>query len=120
LNARGGQSNGGDIAEGEAESTMARKKKPPAPKVFIVTVTGKDRVGIIARIANVMAEAQINIIDVSQRIMEDYFVMMMGCDVAGATADLEQIQQRLDRVARDLKLNITFQNETIFKMMHRV
>ena len=99
---------------------MAKKKKPPQPKIFIVTVMGKDRVGIIARIANVMAEANINIIDVSQRIMEDYFVMMMGCDVAAATVDLEQIHERLDGVADELKLNITFQNETIFKMMHRV
>jgi ACT domain-containing protein len=102
------------------EQTMARKRKDTGSRIFIVTVTGKDCVGIIARIANVMAEANINIIDVSQRIMADYFVMMMGCDVAKSKAPLEEVQARLADVGRELKLNITFQNETIFKMMHRV
>ncbi|MBN1123388.1 MAG: ACT domain-containing protein [Sedimentisphaerales bacterium] len=99
---------------------MTAGKKKQGSQIFIVTVTGKDRVGIIASIANIMANANINIIDVSQRIMADYFVMMMGCDIAGTDISLEEIQRRLDTAAKEMKLNITFQNETIFKMMHRV
>ena len=89
-------------------------------QVCIVTVTGQDKVGIIARIATAMTKANVNIVDVSQRIMEQYFVMTMACDLAAATMDMEKIQTMLDKIARDMDLNITFQNEKIFKMMHRV
>ena len=95
-------------------------KKPRESQICIVTVTGKDKVGIIARIANTMAKANINIIDVSQRIMAEYFVMTMACDIAEAALTMDKIQTRLHKIAKDLNLNITFQNETIFKMMHRV
>jgi len=96
---------------------MAKKKDS---QICIITVTGKDKVGIIARISNACARAGINIVDVNQKIMEDYFVMMMACDIANASAGMEEIQKRLGRIAKEMDLNITFQNETIFKMMHRV
>ncbi len=96
---------------------MAKKKES---KIFIITVTGKDKVGIIAKISNAFSRANINIIDVNQKIMADFFVMTMACDVANASITMEQMQKRLSRIAKDLQLNITFQNETIFKMMHRV
>lgn len=100
---------------------MAPNKTETRPsQICIVTVTGRDKVGIIARIANTMAKGNINIVDVSQRIMKDYFVMTMACDIAEATLDMDKIQKQLDRVAKDMDLNITFQNENIFKMMHRV
>ena len=100
---------------------MAGKKtKNKESQVCIVTVTGKDKVGIIARIANTMAKANINIIDVSQRIMEAYFVMTMAVDITAATIDMKKIQKQLDKIARDMDLTITFQHENIFKMMHRV
>jgi len=97
---------------------MTAKKRESS--VCILTVTGKDRVGIIARIANAMAKANINIVDVSQKIMEEYFVMSMACDIAGATVDMDSIQRSLRKIAREMELNITFQHENIFKMMHRV
>jgi predicted amino acid-binding ACT domain protein len=59
-------------------------------------------------------------VDVNQKIMAEYFVMMMACDIADASVSMEEIQKRLGRIAKDMELNITFQNETIFKMMHRV
>lgn len=96
---------------------MAKKKKS---KIFIITVTGKDKVGIIAKISNAFARANINIVDVNQKIMADFFVMTMACDIANACITMEKMQKRLARIAKDLQLNITFQNETIFKMMHRV
>lgn len=86
----------------------------------ILTVIGKDCVGIIAKVSGVMARANINIIDVSQKIMDQYFVMTMGCDISKTTASMKEIQSKLDRLATALGLQITFQNERIFKMMHRI
>ncbi len=96
---------------------MAKKKES---QICIITVTGKDKVGIIAKISNACARSKINIVDVNQKIMAEYFVMMMACDIADASVSMEEIQKRLGRIAKDMELNITFQNETIFKMMHRV
>jgi len=96
---------------------MARNK---SPQICIMTVTGKDRVGIIARLATAMARANINIVDVNQKIMEDYFVMTMAVDIANATVDMEKIKKRLDKIGKDMSLKITFQDENIFKAMHRV
>lgn len=95
---------------------MAKKKQ----QVCIITITGKDKVGIIAKLANAMAKANINIIDVNQKIMEDYFVMTMAADIAKANITIPQIHKRIDKIAEEMKLKITFQDETIFKMMHRV
>lgn len=99
---------------------MARKQDTKTRQICIVTVTGRDKVGIIARISIAMAKANVNIIDVSQRIMEDYFVMTMACDITEATADMDKMQKQLAKIAKELDLNITFQHENIFKMMHRV
>ena len=96
---------------------MAKKKES---QICIITVTGKDKVGIIAKISNACARSNINIVDVNQKIMEEFFVMTMACDIAGASVSMEEIQKRLAKIAKDMDLNITFQNETIFKMMHRV
>ncbi len=96
------------------------KKASKESQICIVTITGKDRVGIIAKVANTMAKANINIVDVNQKIMEQYFVMTMACDVAQSNLSMKQIQEHLDGIAKDMSLNITFQNEQIFKMMHRV
>ncbi len=96
---------------------MAARKQP---QICIMTVTGADRVGIIAKLAAAMAGANINIVDVTQKIMEDYFVMTMAVDVAEATIDIGKIKKRLDKIGKQMSLNITFQDEKIFKVMHRV
>ena len=96
---------------------MAKKKQS---QICIITVTGKDKVGIIAKLSTAMAKANINIVDVSQKIMEQYFVMAMACDMAKATVDMQQIQKQLGKIAKEMSLNITLQHENIFKMMHRV
>jgi ACT domain-containing protein len=96
---------------------MASKKRL---QICIITVTGKDRVGIIAKLANAMAGANINIVDVNQKIMENCFVMTMAVDIAKATISIPQIHKKLDKIGKEMKLKITLQDETIFKMMHRV
>ncbi len=95
-------------------------KKKMQSQICIVTITGKDKVGIIARIANAMAKANVNIVDVNQKIMEDYFVMTMACDIARSKQDLNQLQRTLGKIAKEMQLIITLQHEDIFKMMHRV
>jgi ACT domain-containing protein len=96
---------------------MATKKEA---QVCIVTVTGSDRVGIIARLAAVMANYNINIMDLNQKVMEDCFVMTMAVDVSKATVDMAQIKKQLDKTGQVMKLNITIQDQNIFKAMHRV
>ncbi|MFA5423932.1 MAG: ACT domain-containing protein [Phycisphaerae bacterium] len=95
----------------------------PAKKqsqVCIVTVTGIDKVGIIARLANTMAQSNINIIDVNQKIMGDYFVMTMAIEMDKANIDIVRLKKKLDKIAEDMTLKITVQDAKIFKAMHRV
>jgi len=96
---------------------MAAKKEP---QVCIVTVTGKDRVGIIAKLAVTMSKANINILDLNQKVMENYFVMTMAVDTAKATVDMATIKKQLDKIGKEMKLVITIQDQNIFKAMHRV
>jgi len=91
-----------------------------ASQICIVTVAGVDRVGIIARLSTTMARANINIVDVNQKIVGDTFVMTMAVDIAKATIDMGQIKKQLDRLGRQMALKITIQDENIFKAMHRV
>jgi len=95
------------------------KSKTPS-QICIVTVIGVDQVGIIAKLATTMAKADINIVDVNQRIMEKYFVMTMAVDIVAANIDIPTLKKRLDRIAKDMQLTITIQDEHLFEVMHRV
>jgi ACT domain-containing protein len=96
---------------------MTKKK---TAQICIMTVTGADRVGIVAKLATIMAKANINIVDINQKIMEDYFVMTMAVDITNTALDMDTIKRRLDKAAKEMSLKITFQDENIFKAMHRV
>ncbi len=85
----------------------------------ILTVVGKDKVGIIAGVSQKLAELNINILDVSQTIMEDYFTMMMMLQMQ-PEADLEAIKQALSQVETTLGVKISIQNEEIFNAMHKL
>ncbi len=85
----------------------------------ILTVVGKDKVGIIAGVSQKLAELNINIQDVSQTIMEDYFTMMMMLQMQ-PEADLEAIKQALSQVENTLSVKISIQNEEIFNAMHKL
>ncbi|EJC3723815.1 TPA: ACT domain-containing protein [Enterococcus faecium] len=85
----------------------------------ILTVVGKDKVGIIAGVSQKLAELDINILDVSQTIMEDYFTMMMMLQMQ-PEADLEAIKQALIQVENTLGVKISIQNEEIFNAMHKL
>ncbi len=96
---------------------MPKKKNS---QICIVTVTGVDKVGIIAKLANAMSKDNINIVDVNQKIMEDYFVMTMALDMVDANCSMTKLKKQLDTIGRQMALKITVQDETIFKAMHRI
>ncbi|MCQ6276206.1 ACT domain-containing protein [Bacillus sp. V3B] len=85
----------------------------------IVSVVGKDQVGIIARVTTVLAENQVNILDISQTILQDFFTMMMLVDVTDHQ-NLESLQKELSKIGHSLGMNISLQLEEIFQAMHRV
>ena len=85
----------------------------------IVSVIGKDQVGIIAKVTNVLADNKINILDISQTILQDFFTMMMIVDLADYK-DLESLQKQLVKIGKTMNLNINIQLEEIFQAMHRV
>lgn len=85
----------------------------------ILTVIGKDKVGIIAGVSQKLAELEINILDVSQTIMDDYFTMMMMLTM-DKTSDFEKIRSELNQVGETLGVSIKVQNEEIFNAMHKL
>ena len=86
----------------------------------IVTVVGMDRVGIIGEICTTLAALQINIVDISQTVMKDFFTMTMLADLAEATVPFDELRQALSDKGEELGLSIRIQNEDIFNAMHRI
>ena len=86
----------------------------------IVTVVGKDRVGIIAGVCNHLAEKNINILDISQTVMQGYFTMMMAVDVSGCQEPLAELARQMEAKGKEMGLSIRLQREDIFEAMHRI
>ncbi|MCI9102172.1 MAG: ACT domain-containing protein [Lachnospiraceae bacterium] len=87
---------------------------------IIITVVGKDTVGIIARVCTYLAENGINILDISQTIVQDYFNMMMIADMANAKTTFEEIAGAFDEIGKEIGVMIKCQREEIFTSMHRI
>ena len=86
----------------------------------IITVLGKDQVGIIARVCDYLAGANINVLDISQTIVDGYFNMMMVVAVSAADRDFSVYAGDLSRLGEDIGLNIRCQGSEIFEKMHRL
>ena len=86
----------------------------------IVTVVGKDRVGIIASVCVKLAEFNVNVLDISQTVMQGYFTMMMVVEVSACTVPLAELVGLLEDHGRDMGLSIRLQREDIFEAMHRI
>jgi ACT domain-containing protein len=86
----------------------------------IVTVIGEDKVGIIASVATLLAEANANIIDISQTILGEFFTMIMMVDMDKATVPFDELKRRLNAKGEAMGLRIEAQHEDVFKFMHRV
>ena len=89
-------------------------------KRTIITVVGKDIVGIIAKICTYLAENGINILDISQTIVQGYFNMMMIVDVTEKDTQFTQICDDLEKLGEEIGVNIRCQREEIFEKMHRL
>lgn len=86
----------------------------------IITVIGKDKVGIIATVANALAECEINILDITQTILQDMFTMMMIVDISKSQMKIDQIGAKLAKAGEDNGVEIRIQHENIFNSMHRI
>ena len=86
----------------------------------ISKVVGKDTVGIIAKVCTYLAENSINILDISQTIVQEYFNMMMIVDMGKMTKSFEEVADELANVGKELGVQVKCQREEIFNMMHRI
>lgn len=89
-------------------------------KKTIITVVGKDTVGIIAKVCTFLAENNVNILDISQTIIQEYFNMMMIVDCNNASKSASELQNELDMIGEGIGVTIKMQHEDIFNSMHRI
>lgn len=86
----------------------------------IITVVGKDQVGIIAKVCTYLAEKEINIYDISQTIVQEYFNMMMIVDASKILNQFETVSNELESLGNEIGVTIKIQHEEIFNKMHRI
>ena len=86
----------------------------------IVTVVGKDTVGIIAAVCVELAKYNVNVLDIRQTVMQGYFTMMMAVDVSQSNLPLAELVKAMDEKGKEMNLSIRVQREDIFEAMHRI
>ncbi|MEF9959677.1 MAG: ACT domain-containing protein [Niameybacter sp.] len=86
----------------------------------IITVVGKDQVGIIGKVCTLLSENQINILDISQTILQGYFNMMMIVDLSQSVVAFDQVVDALEVLGKAIEVDIRLQHEHIFDSMHRI
>ena len=86
----------------------------------VITVLGQDKIGIIAKTSTVLCDADVNILDISQTIMQDIFTMIMLVDISNSKIPFEVLADSLTQVGEKLGVSIKIQHEDIFNSMHRI
>jgi len=86
----------------------------------IVSVLGQDRVGIIAGVSGILAENNINILDISQTTMQGIFTMILIADMEQSRINLDTLQEKMQELGKTLGLKIVVQHEDVFRFMHRI
>lgn len=86
----------------------------------VITVIGKDMVGILAKVSTVCAEKGINVIEVTQSILQDMFAMIMIVDISAATVPISELSYEFDMLGEKLGLKIHVMHEDVFNSMHRI
>lgn len=86
----------------------------------IVTVVGQDCVGIIASVCTQLAGYNVNVLDISQTVMQGYFTMMMATDISQCTIPVAELAKQMEKAGQEMGLSIHVQREDIFQAMHRV
>jgi ACT domain-containing protein len=86
----------------------------------VITVIGKDKKGIINGVTSVLSENNINVMDINQTLLQEYFTMIMFVDLSVMDVDFKTLKTKLEKKAGELGVSITVQHEDIFKCMHEV
>ncbi len=86
----------------------------------VITVIGHDKIGIIAKVSAILSESSVNILDISQTIMQDMFTMIMLVDISKSSMEFGELSERLDQSGKTLGVSIRIQHEDIFHSMHRI
>jgi ACT domain-containing protein len=86
----------------------------------VITVIGTDKIGIIAGVSTILADASVNILDITQTTMQELFTMIMLVDISNANVSFEQLSSRLSEKGDGMGLKIKIQHEDIFKSMHEI
>ncbi|MDD4140828.1 MAG: ACT domain-containing protein [Clostridiaceae bacterium] len=92
----------------------------PNSQNAVITVVGRDRVGIIAAVAGLLADVQVNIKDISQTILQDIFTMIMLVDIRSMTVGILELGERLEQLGETIGISIRVQHADIFDTMHRI
>lgn len=86
----------------------------------VITVIGKDKVGIIAGVSNILAESNVNILDITQTIMQDVFTMITLVEISKCNIPFDILSEKLENKGVEMGLKIQIQHEDIFNSMHRI
>ncbi len=86
----------------------------------VITVIGKDTVGILAKVSTACAEEGVNIIEVTQNVMKDLFAMIMLADIKESKIPFAKLSEKLDKLGEDMGLKIHVMHEDIFNSMHKI
>ena len=86
----------------------------------VITCIGTDKVGIIASISTILAECNVNILDINQTTMQDIFTMVMLVDVSGLNIGFNELAEKLESKGKEIGLYVKIQHEDIFNSMHRI
>lgn len=86
----------------------------------VISVIGKDTVGIISKISAVCAESGVNIIDITQSVLQDMFVMVMLTDISGMQYSFNEFSEKMTALGKEMGLDIRVMHEDIFNSMHRI
>ena len=86
----------------------------------VVTVTGKDKTGIIAKVSALLSEKGANILDISQTILQEYFAMIMLVDLSEVTVQLSALAEECEKLGKSIGMSIHVQHEDLFNAMHKV
>lgn len=87
---------------------------------IIVSVIGQDKVGIIAKVSTILAENNVNILDISQTILQEFFAMVLIADMQKSSIDLSTLKETLNALGQELGVKIEAQHEDVFRYMHRI
>ena len=86
----------------------------------VVTVTGSDRRGIIAKVSGFLAEKGVNVEDISQTLLQDYFAMIMLVDISDLKTELSELAKECEEMGKKIGMSIRLQHEAIFDAMHNI